>query len=215
MAGRRREPRKAGRPPAGDGDATRRRIMDAAQLCFAAHGFRETSNRTIADAADLTPGSIYHYFANKQDLFLAVHEEIQAAILEAAEAAIAKERSFAESVDKMLRALLDLVIEHPNWNRFNAAVRAEARRNPELSGASRDDSWRKIYRTLADRGVASGEIKPSDRRAIQAVLSAMVLGINQHGVEARVVDHVECVRGFTSLLKGEIVSPPRAGAATG
>lgn len=213
MAVRRREPRKAGRPPAGDGDATRRRIMDAAQLCFAAHGFRETSNRTIADAADITPGTIYHYFENKQELFLAVHEEIQAAIIEAIEAAIAKERTFAESVDHMLRAQLELFVEHPEWSRFNAAVRAEARRNSELSGASRDDAWRRIFRILVDRGVAAGEIKASDKRAIQAVLSAMVLGLNQHAVEARVVDHLECVRGFASLLKGEAIALPREGAA--
>src|ERR1700689_3218095 len=69
--------KRSGRPPDTDGEVTRRRVMDSAQLCFSEQGYRETSNRMIAEKAGVTPGTIYHYFENKRDLFLSVHREIQ------------------------------------------------------------------------------------------------------------------------------------------
>lgn len=161
----------------------------------------------VAEAANITPGTIYHYFANKQDLFLAVHEEIQRGVLEALKKSVAPDLPFSEAADRMLQVLLAMYIEHPNWIRFNSVVRAEARRNPEISAAQRDNSWRELFRRLAQAGVASGEIDPSNLRATQAVLSAIVFGLNQHGIEAAVTDHVECVRGFGLLLRGMLVTP--------
>jgi len=209
---RRRVPKRVGRPPASDGELTRRRILDAAQVCFSTHGYRETSNRLVADAAHITPGTIYHYFANKQDLFLNVHEEIQRSIIDALEAVITPELTFSESIDKMLRVFLEIYIEHPNWTKFTSVVRTEARRNPEISAAQNDKAWRDIFRRLAEKGVASGEIDSSSRRAMQAVLSAVVFGLTQHGIEASATDHVECVRGFGLLLRGMLVKPQLAGA---
>ena len=203
-------PRKAGRPPASDGELTRRRILDAAQMCFAIHGYRETSNRLVADAAKITPGTIYHYFENKQNLFLSVHEEIQLAVFEAVQAATMPESTFADAVDKMLQVLLTLYIEHPNWTRFTSVVRTEARRNPEISAAQKDAAWRNLYRDLVNRGVRSGEIDKSDERAVRTALSAAVLGLTQHAIEASVTDHVECIRGFSLLLRGMLISPAKA-----
>ena len=206
---RRRVPKRAGRPPASDGELTRRRILDAAQVCFATHGYRETSNRLVAEAANITPGTIYHYFANKQDLFLNVHQEIQTAIMDGLEAVITPGLSFSEAIDKMLRVLLEIYVEHPNWTKFTSVVRTEARRNPEISAAQNDKAWRDIFRRLADKGAATGEIDPSNGRATQAVLSAVVFGLTQHGIEASVADHVECIRGLGLLLRGLLVKPKR------
>jgi AcrR family transcriptional regulator len=165
----------------------------------------------VADAAQITPGTIYHYFANKQGLFLAAHEEIQRSLIDTVDAAVTPEQTFSEAIDHMLRALLAVYIEHPTWMRFTSVVRIEARRNPEISAAQNDEAWRDLFRRLAEKGVASGEIAASDRRAIQTVLSAMVLGLTQHGIEAEVTDHVECVRGFGMLLRGSLLTHQGAG----
>ena len=179
-------------------------------MCFATHGYRETSNRLVADAAKITAGTIYHYFENKQDLFLSVHEEIQLAVFEAVKAATMSNSTFADAVDKMLQVMLTLYIEHPNWTRFTSVVRTEARRNPEISAAQKDGAWRNLYRDLVNKGVRSGEIEKSDERAVRTTLSAAVLGLTQHAIEASATDHVECIRGFSLLLRGMLVSPPKA-----
>lgn len=53
----------------------RRQIMEAALPIFAERGFKGATNRDIAERASIAPGLIYHYFANKEDLFNAILDE--------------------------------------------------------------------------------------------------------------------------------------------
>jgi AcrR family transcriptional regulator len=202
--------RKAGRPLAADGEATRLRIMNAAQVCFGANGYRETSNRMIADMAGVTSGTIYHYFANKRDLFLSVYEAIQTEIQARIDGVLSRHESVAESLEAMLQLMMAMYVEHPNWAKFNAVVRTEALRNPEISDARADQAWRHLYRRLADRGVETGEIEAVNARAVRAVLAAVILGTVQHGMEANLTDHRECMRGLGLLFKGELMTKPAA-----
>ena len=48
--------------------AQRDRILDAAQRCFAERGFHGASMAMIAEAAQMSPGLIYRYFAGKSEL---------------------------------------------------------------------------------------------------------------------------------------------------
>lgn len=61
-----------------DSDARdrRRKILDAALHVFSTKGFQKATNRDIAEAAGgISPGLIYHYFKDKQDLFLSMLRE--------------------------------------------------------------------------------------------------------------------------------------------
>jgi hypothetical protein len=103
---------------------------------------------------------------------------------------------------------LDLYKEHPNFSKFNAVVRTEALRNPEIAGARFDQDWRHFYHDLTDLGIATGEIDRRDARAVRHVLSMIVLGLTQHGIEASAADHAECLRGVISLFDGKLVKQP-------
>lgn len=46
------------------------RIRSAAIKCFQANGFKNTSMAMIAEAADISVGSLYNYFENKDELLL-------------------------------------------------------------------------------------------------------------------------------------------------
>ena len=52
----------------------REQIIDAAMRVFAQKGFARATNKDIAREAAITPGLIYHYFASKEDLLMAVIE---------------------------------------------------------------------------------------------------------------------------------------------
>jgi AcrR family transcriptional regulator len=45
-------------------------ILDAALAVFAARGYRNTRLEDVGEAAGVTKGTIYHYFANKEELLL-------------------------------------------------------------------------------------------------------------------------------------------------
>lgn len=52
-----------------------RLLLNVAAELFAERGYDRTSMRDIAASAGLQPGSIYHYFSSKEDLFITVHRE--------------------------------------------------------------------------------------------------------------------------------------------
>lgn len=57
--------------------ATRAALVRAARPLFAQHGFSGVATETIAAAAGVTRGALYHQFAGKTDLFEAVYEAIE------------------------------------------------------------------------------------------------------------------------------------------
>jgi TetR/AcrR family transcriptional regulator len=60
---------------AGVGAANRRKILQAAEKCFAQFGFKGTAVQKIADEAGLPKTNVLYYFKTKQDLYVAVLEE--------------------------------------------------------------------------------------------------------------------------------------------
>jgi AcrR family transcriptional regulator len=62
-------------------EATYEALLDSAAGCFLENGFAATSLDAVAKRARVTKGAIYHHFASKRDLFMAVlerQEEISA-----------------------------------------------------------------------------------------------------------------------------------------
>ncbi len=56
---------------------TRRALLDTARQLFAENGFAGTRTEDVVQRAGLTRGALYHHFRDKEDLFRAVHEEVE------------------------------------------------------------------------------------------------------------------------------------------
>ncbi|MER7077475.1 transcriptional regulator, TetR family [Saccharopolyspora kobensis] len=54
------------------GDDTQQQVWEAAVRLFAAQGFHGTGIRELADAAQLSPATLYHYMGTKQDLLFSI-----------------------------------------------------------------------------------------------------------------------------------------------
>jgi len=89
-----------GRSPRQNRRASRRaQILDGAARVFARKGFHAATTKEIADAADVSEGTIYNYFDSKDDLLLHMMARLRAE----------EQRSIDLAPDKMEQALsLDL-----------------------------------------------------------------------------------------------------------
>jgi AcrR family transcriptional regulator len=56
-------------------EVMRHLILNAARTLFLEKGYHETSIRNIAEMIEYSPGTIYLYFKEKDDIFHALHEE--------------------------------------------------------------------------------------------------------------------------------------------
>ncbi|HEX5499739.1 MAG TPA: helix-turn-helix domain-containing protein [Thermomicrobiales bacterium] len=91
-------------------EATRQALIAAARAVFADRGYGDASTEEIARRAGVSRGALYHHFADKQALFQAVVEAIEAEISErvrlAALAAADPAAAFAAGVGAFLDACL-------------------------------------------------------------------------------------------------------------
>ena len=81
------------------------RIVHAARGRFLAEGVDGASLRRIAEAAGTNIGMVYYYFPSKDDLFLAVVEEVYVALLADLAIALAPERPVQERLTALYQRL--------------------------------------------------------------------------------------------------------------
>ncbi|HJQ58352.1 MAG TPA: helix-turn-helix domain-containing protein [Vineibacter sp.] len=90
------------------GQATRAAILRTATELFATAGYEATSIETVLARSGISRGALYHHFENKEALFIAVFEAVEAKI---AQATIDASRGIADRVEAMRvggEAFLDL-----------------------------------------------------------------------------------------------------------
>ena len=99
--------------------ATRARLVKAARELFAERPYADVGTEEIVRRADVTRGALYHHFADKRDLFRAVHEQLEAELVDAIAKQLAESGSAdpAEGLRTGVRSYLD-ACEDPSFARI-------------------------------------------------------------------------------------------------
>jgi AcrR family transcriptional regulator len=125
-----------GRPVGASGEQTRRRIIVAAMRCVAEVGSAQASIREIAKAANMTSGSLYHYFPNKSELLKATGAEIEEIVLPRLRAAAARSDDVVDRLGAVLDESKLLIRDYPYLASFLRAIRAESAAQLRRGGAN-------------------------------------------------------------------------------
>jgi TetR/AcrR family transcriptional regulator, cholesterol catabolism regulator len=113
------------RPPADVGTDARERILRAAERLFAEKGYAATAVHEITTAAGVNRALLYYYFEDKHSLYATLIDEGIAEFQRMLEEALSRPGSYAERLEAVARAHLELA-------------------------ASRSDHTRMIFRCLLD-----------------------------------------------------------------
>lgn len=206
--------RKLGRPPAIDSAETRQRLVLAARRVFARLGYDATTNREIAAEAGITTGAIYHYFASKAELFVAVFAEVQDEVYAEFEKAAAAHERFADRLDAVLDAAADLNASDPSLAAFVAAVPGEADRHPDLAAllAPLQERGRTFVRKLVDDACERGELAAgADRQAVTDMVAAVLTGLARYSTVIGADRHRAASAALKGLVDGTLIVRPRRG----
>jgi TetR/AcrR family fatty acid metabolism transcriptional regulator len=101
-----------------DPEATRQRILDAAEEVFATKGYHATAVDDIAAVAQTSKGGLYFHFPNKQSIFLALIDALGPRLAAAVEHAIADVPDPVARVDRALSIVLDLFARHRHLSKI-------------------------------------------------------------------------------------------------
>ena len=185
-------------------EATRQRIMRVAASEFARLGFDQANINVIAEQAGIGKGTIYLYFENKRDLFLAMLRHIAQAQLTVIRAALAPEGTLRQRLERLFRAFAHLAEEESdNFNVYMSALYGVNRAfQAEATKLLRD--YVAVIALMLEQSQARGEIHSPNIEASALmvlsltesyVLSAKVLGqperviVQQAGNVAHLIMH--------------------------
>ncbi|MFA5939206.1 MAG: TetR/AcrR family transcriptional regulator [Sinimarinibacterium sp.] len=106
------------RPLTARGEATLRRLLDAAEVEFAERGFHAASVSSITVRANVSQGTFYIYFPSKEAIFGALVDEIGHALRKHMALAVADDTDPLVAQRDGLEAFLDFVQRHPGLYRI-------------------------------------------------------------------------------------------------
>jgi AcrR family transcriptional regulator len=157
-------------------EATRKRLLDAAEREFARTGFAGARLRDIADAAGVQPALIHHYFADKHGLYRAVLDRglLQTSALSWE---LLAERN---DVEGLVRGFVDLLVDyHAQHEHLMAILRHEAAAGGQMAApllAERTLPVVEAVAALIEERQKAGEVR-ADVDAREIILAAMSMAV--------------------------------------
>jgi AcrR family transcriptional regulator len=155
----------------------RNQILDVAARLFAERGFHRATTRDIAEAADVSEGTLYNYFESKDALLLAILarlSEVQQMQSQLAEGLPHDAQGFLTSV---LRNRKDFVQRN---NAMLQSVLSEILVDPQLRQRYYQELLLPAIHQIEShlrRRIELGQIKDLDSEAMARILTGLMLGL--------------------------------------
>ena len=147
-----------------DKEATRQRILEAAEEVFAEKGYHGAVVDDIVQAADTSKGGFYFHFPNKQGIFLALMEALTPRLISAAERAIAQETEPVAKLDAALRTVLETFSRHRRLSKILLIEAVGLGHGFEEKLMEVRAQFASVIQKYLDQAVEEGAIAPVDTK---------------------------------------------------
>jgi TetR/AcrR family transcriptional repressor of mexJK operon len=190
--------RGAGRPTTEQAEARHEELLDAALDLFLEHGFELTTIEMIAARINMTKRTVYARYADKAALFRgAVQRAVERQIVPQDVLEGFDKGDLAETLASIARLRIGQVMT-PNGLRLQRIINTESYRFPEIFTVNFEQSALPVIDFVAgllDRGIAAGQIAPTDSGlAASAFMSMVISGQVRAIVSGRALTETEMDR---------------------
>ncbi|HWC08812.1 MAG TPA: TetR/AcrR family transcriptional regulator, partial [Solirubrobacterales bacterium] len=156
-------------------DRRREQVVADAAALFAERGFQATSMAELTEATGLAAGGLYHYIDGKDDLLIAICDELLEPLLVRAREIVAGAGSPEEQLRELLRAWLAHIAGHLDHMLVFAQERHVIEREPRWrSVRAQREEFEQILDDVLARGEADGSMSFADRGLALRALLGMV-----------------------------------------
>lgn len=163
-----------------EGPVLRGQILENASRLFYERGYGETSIRDIADAVGISSSTMYHHFANKQDVLHAVVSRFMTDFVEAT-VPVLRDRSLSPT--ERIRRTVRLHIEMSDdrrpellvGNPIRYALDAEQKRG----GIELQTAYHDAVQDVLVEGCGSGEFRVADTSVTTMAVLDMLNGVRE------------------------------------
>lgn len=182
-------------------------MLNAAIDVFANEGYHGAGMRAISDRAGVTPSTIYHYFGNKRDLFVAAfHHSVDIVWTLLAEST-AGQQSVVDEIDQMLHAGAQIMRDRPAMTTI--AIRAQIDlTSEELKETAKRPSVMTLVTGMATRAIDRGELRREDGFQFAVAIHTAIWGISMMGRHGDLVRD-QCVSAVSRIVDGSLLDPAR------
>lgn len=149
----------------------RERIINAATTEFALKGFDNANINNIAKKADVSVGSLYKYFENKQDLFLTIIHYNISTIEDLLETLAVSDEDILLKAEQIIRTIQSYSKQNPLIIKLYNVMTSE--NNPRFASQfayEMESMSARIYRVAIEEGKKTGDVRSDIDSAFAAYL---------------------------------------------
>jgi TetR/AcrR family fatty acid metabolism transcriptional regulator len=148
--------------PTRDKEATRQRLLDAAEQVFAEKGYHGAVVEDIIRASDSSKGGFYFHFPNKQGIFLALIDALVPKFAAAVDRSIADETDPIAQMDAALRTVLETFSRHRKLSKILLVEAVGLGHGFDEKLMHTRGYFAAMIQRYLDHAVAAGAIAPLD-----------------------------------------------------
>lgn len=184
-----------------EGRVPREEILQRASLLFYERGYGETSIRDIADAVGLSSSTMYHHFANKQDVLYAIVRRFMSDFV-GATVPVLRDKALAPA--ERMRRIVRLHIEISDDRRPELLIGNPIRY--ALDPAQREYAtglqiaYHDAVRDAIAEGQQAGEFQVEDVRITTLAILDMLNGIREWFSPAGHLSREDIIERYTGLV---------------
>ncbi|SFT03265.1 TetR/AcrR family transcriptional regulator [Paenibacillus sp. BC26] len=179
----------------------RMQIVEAAGKSFAMFGYKATTMELVSKIAAVGKGTIYTFFATKEDLFNEIIGQLAAELRSLAERTIDRERNFFDNLAAVLHELLLFREKHELIVKLSQEIRDLGTPMARDGAARLEQAIQAFIQHEIELAIAKNELRGVDPALTAFVILKLYVAIGVEWIRSHQLSREDLAAYFTSLLR--------------